>query len=107
MNSTIHACRVMGELYIGGKGLARGYLERPDLSGREVCSNPFGAEGSRLYRTGDMGRFRQDGSIDFLGRTDDQVKIRGYRIELREVELCLRKHSLVRDGSSPGAWSRQ
>jgi len=85
-----------GELYIGGDGLARGYLNRPELTKDKFISNPFEkAEGSRLYKTGDLARFLPDGNIEFLGRVDHQVKIRGFRIELGEIEAFLSQHSDV------------
>jgi amino acid adenylation domain-containing protein len=87
---------VPGELHIGGVGLARGYLNRPELTQQKFIPNPFSNEPhSRLYKTGDLGRYLNDGSIEFLGRIDHQVKIRGYRIELGEVQNVLSQQSGV------------
>jgi len=82
-----------GELHIGGAGLARSYLNRPDLTAEKFIPNPFSHEpGARLYKTGDIARYRADGDIEFLGRMDHQVKIRGFRIELAEIEAVLAQH---------------
>jgi len=86
----------VGELYIAGDGLARGYLNRTELTSARFLPNPF-APGSRLYKTGDLARFHADGAIECLGRADRQVKIRGYRIELDEIENALRADVSVRD----------
>jgi amino acid adenylation domain-containing protein/non-ribosomal peptide synthase protein (TIGR01720 family) len=89
---------VPGELYIGGVGLARGYLKQPEMTAVRFLPNPFSNEpGARLYKTGDLVRYLSDGNIEFLGRLDHQVKIRGFRIELGEIEGVLRQHPDVRE----------
>lgn len=88
---------VVGELYIGGEGLARGYLKRPEQTRERFIDDPFSGEpGSRLYKTGDLARYWSDGNIEVLGRQDQQVKVRGFRIELGEIEVALRQHPAVR-----------
>jgi non-ribosomal peptide synthetase component F len=81
----------VGEICIGGVGLARGYLNQEELTREKFIENPFKPK-ERLYRTGDLGRWRKDGNLEYLGRMDDQVKIRGYRIELGEIESVLLLH---------------
>jgi amino acid adenylation domain-containing protein len=89
---------VVGELYIGGIGIAQGYLNRPELSAEKFIPDPFNGEaGGYLYRTGDLGCFLADGNIEFLGRMDHQVKLRGFRIELGEIEGVLTQHPSVRE----------
>ncbi|SBT94564.1 non-ribosomal peptide synthase domain TIGR01720/amino acid adenylation domain-containing protein [Streptomyces sp. DI166] len=89
---------VPGELCIGGAGLARGYLDRPELTARQFIPNPFDSDlADRLYRTGDLVRRRVDGTVDYLGRLDHQVKLRGYRIELGEIESVLLWQESIRD----------
>lgn len=91
---------VAGELYIGGAGIARGYHGQPALTAERFMPDPFAKEaGRRLYKTGDLARYREEGVIEFLGRLDHQVKIRGYRIELGEIEARLRGHSQVKEAA--------
>ncbi|MBD2016401.1 amino acid adenylation domain-containing protein [Microcoleus sp. FACHB-53] len=94
---------ISGELYIGGEGVARGYLNQPELTAVAFISNPFVDSDSRLsaserlYKTGDLARYQPDGNIEFLGRIDQQVKIRGFRIELGEIEARLKQHPVVKE----------
>ena len=95
---------VPGELYIGGAGLARGYLNRPELTEEKFIGHPFSADpAARLYKTGDLARYRSDGNIEYLGRLDHQVKLRGFRIELGEIESVLRQHPGVRESVAVGS----
>ncbi len=88
-----------GEIYLGGPGVARGYLGRPDLTAERFVPDPFAGAGARLYRTGDRARWRPEGSVDFLGRVDYQVKVRGYRVEIEEVELALMELPQLREAA--------
>src|SRR5690606_33338068 len=89
---------VPGELHIGGDGVARGYLHRPDLTAEKFIPHPFSrVPGARLYRTGDLARWRADGELEFLGRIDHQVKLRGFRIELGELEAALSQQPGIHD----------
>lgn len=90
----------IGELYIGGAGVAKGYLNRPDLTEKYFVDNPFTRDGSRLYRTGDRVRWNDEGLLEFIGRVnDDQVKINGHRVELGEIESVLRQHASVAEAA--------
>ncbi|WP_299676644.1 non-ribosomal peptide synthetase [uncultured Dokdonia sp.] len=95
-NDKIVPVGVVGEICIGGAGLAKGYLNRPDLTKEKFMNHPY-KKGERLYKTGDIGRWLPDGNIEFIGRKDDQVKINGYRIELGEVEQSLVSHELINE----------
>src|SRR5207248_9080509 len=89
---------VPGEVYVGGVGLARGYLSRAEVTAEHFVPHPFSTvSGARLYKTGDLARSRPDGNLEFLGRVDQQVKVRGYRIELGEIETILGLHPEVRE----------
>ncbi|MCG6576907.1 non-ribosomal peptide synthetase, partial [Pseudomonas sp. AF32] len=103
---------VAGEIHIGGVQVARGYLHRPELTAERFLDDPFSAvPGARMYKTGDLGRYLADGTIDYLGRNDDQVKIRGFRIELGEIEARLAQHQGVKEtvvlAREDGAVARQ
>ena len=88
----------IGEIYLGGAGVTRGYWNRPEMTAQRFLPDPFGTQrGARLYRSGDLARYRADGQLEFLGRIDQQVKIRGHRIELGEIESVLRQHTEVQD----------
>jgi len=98
------AIGAVAELYLSGRGLARGYQRRPALTAERFLPDPFSGEhGERMYRTGDLARYRRDGNLEFLGRADHQIKLRGYRIELGEIETVLRRHQAVRDAAVAAA----
>ncbi|SDD50974.1 iturin family lipopeptide synthetase C [Paenibacillus sp. CF095] len=86
----------IGEMYISGEGVARGYLNRPELTKERFLPNPY-IPGDVLYKTGDLGKWRNDWNLEYLGRSDQQVKIRGYRIELQEIEFCLQQHHDIKE----------
>ncbi|WP_241526813.1 non-ribosomal peptide synthetase, partial [Pseudomonas sp. BIOMIG1BDMA] len=88
-----------GELLIGGVGLARGYHERPAMTAERFVPHPFSTSGERVYRTGDLSRYRAEGIVEYIGRVDHQVKVRGFRIELGEIEACLRDQPAVREAA--------
>ncbi len=88
-----------GELWIGGAGVARGYLDRPDLTAEKFIADPFGAPGDRLYRSGDLVRWLPEGVLEFVGRADGQIKLRGHRIEIGEIETVLRGHPRIRSAA--------
>lgn len=90
---------VPGELYIGGVGVARGYIQKPKLNGEKFVRNPFGERGERLYKSGDRARFLRDGSVEILGRMDRQIKIRGFRIELGEIEAVIGSFPFVKSAA--------
>ncbi|WP_330207838.1 non-ribosomal peptide synthase/polyketide synthase [Pseudomonas sp. AM14(2022)] len=108
LNPVAKGC--IGELYVGRAGLARGYLNRADLTSLRFIPDPFAADGGRLYRTGDLARYRADGVIEYIGRIDHQVKIRGFRIELGEIEAQLLDQAAVRQAvvlAQPGLSGQQ
>ena len=102
LDHTLHPVPLgaIGELCLGGMGLARGYLHHPELTAEKFIPHPFSdTPGERLYRTGDRARYKSDGNLEFYGRIDNQVKIRGYRIELNEIEAALNQHSAIQESA--------
>ncbi|MCY7612487.1 AMP-binding protein, partial [Bacillus safensis] len=88
---------IQGEIYIGGRGVAQGYINSSELTDKHFIPNLFDDSKTRLYKTGDLGCFLPDGNIEFLGRIDNQVKIRGYRVEIEEIENLIMQHSYVKE----------
>src|SRR5262249_19728010 len=94
---------IEGEIYIGGIGVGRGYLNRPELTAEKFVPDPYGEDpGGRLYRSGDRGRWLATGELEYLGRSDQQVKVRGHRVELGEIESALHQHKAVREAAVVG-----
>ncbi len=98
-NLNILPVGIPGQIHISGQGVARGYINLPEVNLEKFISNPF-HKNDRLYKTGDLGRYTQDGNIEFLGRIDNQVKIRGFRVELKEIENCLLKIQFVKEATA-------
>ncbi|HKV95701.1 MAG TPA: amino acid adenylation domain-containing protein [Candidatus Angelobacter sp.] len=96
-NMNLEPVGIMGQLYIGGEGLARGYWRRPELTAERYLPDPYGPPGGRLYTSGDLARWMEDGNLEFFGRRDSQIKIRGFRVELGEIEAALLQHVKVRN----------
>ena len=96
-NMNLEPVGIMGQLYIGGEGLARGYWRRPELTAERYLPDPYGQPGGRLYTSGDLARWKEDGNLEFFGRKDSQIKIRGFRVELGEIEVAMFQHPKVRN----------